>query len=142
MNVTASSTTADDAWRQRYLPPDLLCRTDALLDELVELRAEVQRLQPNPAKQPDPAAQARAKNANAAKVSRLDTAIEAAIEHHRLQLARHKGSRTSKAVWLHDQIDMTLKLAKTGGEVPAGYELFKRPPGWRTIYNKLNKLSL
>lgn len=133
MKTTSESTSQDDRERERRLPPDLLHRTNALLNELDELRAEVQ---------PDPAAQARSRHANTAKVSRLDTAIEAAIEHHRLQIPGVKGSRTSRAKWLRNQIAMALTLAKTGGEVPAGYELFKRPPGWRTLYNRLKTLSL
>lgn len=39
-STTASSTSADDAQRERRLPPDLLSRTNALLDELDELRAK------------------------------------------------------------------------------------------------------
>lgn len=47
MGITAPTTASDDQNRARRLPPDLLHRTNTLLDELERLRAEVQRLTPD-----------------------------------------------------------------------------------------------
>lgn len=138
MNSTTSSTGELDNVLRRVVLSPWKQQLDSILAELEHRRAQA----PDPAKQPDPAAQARSRHANAVKTSRLDTAINAAIERHRLQLPDVKGSRTSRATWLRNQIAMTLTLAENGGEVPAGYEAFKRTPGWRTIYGKLKKLSL
>lgn len=54
MSITTTSTGLDDQNRARRLPPDLLHRTNELLDECDELKAEVKRLQALEAAQHDP----------------------------------------------------------------------------------------
>lgn len=84
MQVTTPSTSADDAQRARRLPPDLLHRTNTLLDELEHLRAEVQRLTPDPA------------NARACRTRDIEAPISNAVEAIRARLeAQHQTFRVS-----------------------------------------------
>lgn len=70
MNVTASSTAADDAQLARRLPPGLLRTVLAYEDELVELRA----------KQPDP------NHARQARTERIAQAVQQAAAECRAWL--------------------------------------------------------
>ncbi|MHC8382654.1 hypothetical protein [Pseudomonas sp. LB3P14] len=95
MKTTIESTSLDDQNRARRLPPDLLHRTNVLLDELERARLELQQLKamvPNPAK------------ARSDRTQEIEAPIAAAVESIRAKLeAQHQVFRISAVLdhmWL------------------------------------------
>ncbi|VVO88073.1 hypothetical protein PS903_02134 [Pseudomonas fluorescens] len=142
LQITTGSTGLDDQNRARRLPPNLLRRTNAKLDENDSLQAEVARLkaevQAYRAQAPDPdkkaAMKARALHAGATKSKRLHASIDIAVERHRLQLVNWTDTATARAIWLTKQINMKKGKFNEDGSPSVS--------GWRTVYDYLNTLQL
>lgn len=122
-SITAPSTVADDQQRARRLPPDLLRRTNALLDKLDSLQAELERRR---AVDDD-----KANTMREARTAQLHATIDAAVEQHRLQLIAWTGSATSRATWLRKRI--AAEADKNDHTVV---------PGWRYVYEYIKTLQL
>lgn len=123
MNTTISSTDQDDIERQRREGSVLWGKTKILLDELEQLRAEVERLKPDDAR------------ARAAKTQRLEALCDQAIENIRavLEETRYARFRTSKVLG-HMQNSVEFESLGEAGK--------RRIPSGEIVQRQLNKVGL
>ncbi|WP_448145386.1 hypothetical protein [Pseudomonas silesiensis] len=93
MKTIIESTALDDQYRARRLPPDLLGRTNALLDELEWSRAEVRRLKAIGDK--------KAAAMRAARTAKLEALVTAAIQAKRARLEKEPRHRWTSTLMVH-----------------------------------------
>lgn len=127
MQTTSGSTSLDDQQRARRLPPDLLARTNAALDELVILRAQAERQHA--------ASAANSLVAGKARVDRIHVAILAMCEQHAPQLRVWSGSAASMALFVRNQIKWAIK--KDGS-----WHTLTKSPSVRTIAKYIKTLQM
>lgn len=132
MNVTSESTSLDDQYRARRLPPDLLHRTNVLLDELEWSRVELQRLKAQPAQQTQAMRRVKEDAARAKDVA-LQAAVAKVLTIKRKTLMHEKGWR-DRASFIMTQLTST----PTAYGLPADYANHARERDIRLVREVLH----